>query len=74
MADKSQPTPDARILRISARPEQGFRRCGVLHPAEAVDHPISRFSKEEIARLKNEPKLVVVEMDAPPASVEPTKE
>lgn len=37
----------------------GFRRCGVSHPAEAVQYPDDRFSKEDLATLKAEPMLIV---------------
>lgn len=45
-------------LRITSRRE-GFRRCGVAHPAHPVDHPDGRWSEEEIARLEAEPMLRV---------------
>lgn len=55
-------------LRITAR-RDGFRRAGIEHPATAVDHPVSGLSKAQIAQLKAEPGLVVVEVeiDAPDA-------
>jgi hypothetical protein len=37
----------------------GFRRCSVSHPAEAVQYPDDRFSKEDLATLKAEPMLIV---------------
>lgn len=49
-------------LRITAR-RDGFRRAGIDHPATPVDHPLTRFSKAQIAQLKNEPALVVVEVE-----------
>lgn len=50
------------VLRITAKPRKGFRRCGVHHPAEAVDHPEGRFSAAEIEVLKAEPNLVVEDL------------
>jgi hypothetical protein len=49
-------------LRITAKPRKGFRRCGLHHPAAAVDHPEGRFSETEIALLKAEPNLVVEDL------------
>lgn len=54
-------TPDP-ALRVTAKPRQGFRRCGVHHPATPVDHPEGRFSKAEIDLLKAEPNLIVEEL------------
>ncbi|QDG74450.1 HI1506-related protein [Labrenzia sp. PHM005] len=49
-------------LRITAKPSGGFRRCGVHHPAEQVDHPEGRFSAAQIRTLKSEANLVVHEL------------
>ncbi|MBO9419158.1 hypothetical protein J7481_06600 [Labrenzia sp. R4_2] len=51
-----RPTP---VLRITAKPKDGFRRCGVHHPAEPVEYGDGRFSDGQIAVLKAEPNLVV---------------
>lgn len=48
------------MIRIASKKE-GFRRCGVEHPAAAKDYPDDRFSKKELEILKAEPMLVVVE-------------
>ena len=56
-----------KVLRITARPEKGFRRCGVHHPPSPVDHPIDRFGKDERKILEADPNLVVVEADVPDA-------
>lgn len=45
-------------VRISAK-RDGFRRCGIAHSAEPVDHPDDRFSAAELERLQAEPMLVV---------------
>ncbi|SMF86151.1 hypothetical protein SAMN06265365_1851, partial [Tistlia consotensis] len=37
-------------VRITARPP-GFRRAGLAHPAEAVEHPAERFTPEQLAQL-----------------------
>lgn len=52
-----------QILRITSK-RAGFRRGGLAHPAEAVDHARSRFTEEQIAELKAEPMLVVEEISA----------
>lgn len=50
-------------VTITAK-KDGFRRCGVGHPATAVEHPDGRFSAAELALLKAEPMLVVHETAA----------
>lgn len=47
-------------IRITSKKE-GFRRCGVSHPASPVEFPDGRFSEEELKTLKAEPILVVEE-------------
>jgi hypothetical protein len=49
------------MIRITAL-KDGFRRCGVSHPATATDHADDRFSKKELAELKAEPMLMVEEI------------
>lgn len=44
--------------------QHNFRRCGMAHPAEAVDYPDDRFTKEELAILKAEPMLIVERVEA----------
>lgn len=51
-------------LRISARID-GFRRCGRAWPGSGVTVAKRDFSDDDIARLKAEPELVVVEVEAP---------
>ncbi len=51
-------------VRIVAR-RDGFRRCGIAHPAQPVEHPAGRFSAAELARLLAEPMLEVVVLDDP---------
>lgn len=46
------------IVRISAL-QEGFRRCGIAHSVQPVDHPVERFSEAELARLLDEPLLKV---------------
>lgn len=46
------------MIRITSR-KDGFRRCGVVHPATPVEHSDDRFTEEELKRLMEEPMLVV---------------
>lgn len=43
--------------------KNGFRRCGVAHPAEKTEYPNDFFTAEQIEELHNEPMLVVLEGD-----------
>ena len=54
----------SKILRISARRE-GFRRAGIAHTVAPADHPLDTLTAKQIAALKAEPMLLVVELDAP---------
>lgn len=47
-------------IRITSK-RDGFRRCGISHPASPAEYPDEQFSKEEIKVLKAEPILVVEE-------------
>ncbi|MFZ5774030.1 MAG: HI1506-related protein [Thermodesulfobacteriota bacterium] len=49
------------MLRITSR-KDGFRRCGVAHPATPTEYPADRFTEEEVESLKAEPMLVVEEL------------
>lgn len=44
--------------------KDGFRRCGVAHPAVPVSHPDDRFTAEELAALQAEPMLIVIVAEA----------
>ena len=54
-----------KVLRVTTRPAGGFRRCGTYHPAAPVDHPAGTFSAKQVAILKAEPNLIVVEVEIP---------
>lgn len=45
----------------------GFRRCGLAHPARPVEHADGAFTEEQLEILKAEPMLVVQETVAAPA-------
>lgn len=57
----------SKILRITAK-RDGYRRCGVGHPGEAVDHALDVFNAKQIEILKADSMLVVQEMDADAAA------
>lgn len=46
------------MIRIRSK-QEGFRRCGVAHPAEWTEYPDDRFSAEELEVLMAEPMLQV---------------
>ncbi len=50
--------------------KDGFRRCGVAHPASATDYPDGFFTPEQIKALHDEPMLVVLEAEE--AEAEPS--
>jgi hypothetical protein len=52
------------IIRITSQ-RDGFRRCGIAHPATPTDHPADRFTPEELARLQAEPMLRVELIEEP---------
>jgi len=45
-------------IRITAK-KDGFRRCGIAHPAIATEYPVDQFSKKDLVALQAEPMLVV---------------
>jgi hypothetical protein len=49
-------------IRVAAK-VAGFCRAGRAWSAEAVDVPVSDFAKEQLAQLRGEPKLVVVDIE-----------
>ncbi|MEW6378600.1 MAG: HI1506-related protein [bacterium] len=57
------------MLRIVSKKE-GFCRCGVRHSEKPVDYPDGRFTDEQVARLKADPMLIVLEIPAQVSSQE----
>jgi hypothetical protein len=47
------------MIRITAKPEKGFHRCGMFHPSGTNEYPDDAFTPEQLEILKNEPMLVV---------------
>jgi hypothetical protein len=52
------------MIEIKSK-QDGFRRCGVAHTKEPVEHADDKFSKEEIAILKADPMLIVKHAEDP---------
>lgn len=46
------------MIRITSKTD-GFRRGGIAHSATPTDYPDDRFSEEELKILKDEPELIV---------------
>ena len=46
------------MIKITSKKE-GFRRCGIAHPAKATEYENNKFTKTQLAALKKEPMLVV---------------
>jgi hypothetical protein len=51
-----------KVLRISAR-RDGYRRAGIAHFKQAVDHPIEAFSSAQFDQLFGDPNLLVAIVD-----------
>lgn len=49
-------------VRIAARPKNGFRRAGVHHPPEPVDHPAGRFTIAQVDAMRADPNLSVMDI------------
>lgn len=47
------------MILISAKPSNGFWRCGVFHPSDQVEHSDDAFTPEQLVILKEEPLLSV---------------
>ena len=60
------------MIKITSK-KDGFRRCGMAHSKEPVEHSDDWFSEEDLEILKAEPMLIVetAEEMTPP---EPTEE
>lgn len=54
------------MIRITSK-QNGFIRCGVVHPWGTMNYPDGTFSENELEVLKREPKLKVeiIEDDPP---------
>ena len=53
-----------KVVRVISTVD-GFRRAGLSHPAQAVDHPAKDITPGQLVALKAEPKLIVQELDVP---------
>ena len=54
-------------ILISAKPTNGFYRCGNFHPTEQIEHADDAFTAEQLEILKAEPLLSVFITDNKPA-------
>ena len=54
--------------------KDGFRRCGIAHPAAETTYPDDRFTIAELADLQAEPMLIVATAEDKPASPPPVME
>ena len=52
------------MIRIQSK-KQGFRRCGIAHPEAPTDYKDDFFSEKQLAQLKAEPMLIVLEVPNP---------
>lgn len=48
----------APVIRITSK-VAGFRRGGIAHPAQAIDHPIRSMSPDQLEKFLGEPNLTV---------------
>lgn len=57
-----------RVVIVSKR--EGFRRCGVAHSAQPTEYAAGHWSAQQLAVLRREPMLIVVEQpdDGRPAA------
>ena len=55
----------SKILKIKANDKKGFRRAGIRFTTEWVEYPSDKFTPEQVAALKAEEHLSVVEIDKP---------
>lgn len=46
------------MIRITAK-QDGFRRCGIAHPATLTEHADDAFTPEQIDIMSADPALVV---------------
>lgn len=62
MADQKVKTRKVAGLRVSAK-VAGFRRAGRAWGTVPEDVPAAEFTREQIAQLKSDPSLTVVEIE-----------
>ncbi|WP_028319342.1 HI1506-related protein [Desulfobulbus elongatus] len=56
------------MLIITSK-QDGFRRCGVAHPAASTEYPDGAFTPAQIEALRADPMLVVLEAEAAKAEL-----
>lgn len=63
MAAANKPkTTKVKGVRVASK-QEGFRRAGRAWSAEATDVAVSDLTKEQLAQLKSDPMLVVVDIE-----------
>lgn len=55
--------PAGRQIRIVSR-RDGFRRCGIAHPATPTFHDVHGFTLAELDQLRRDPMLIVDVIDS----------
>lgn len=68
--DKAMTNKTPAVI-ISATVSDGFRRCGMFHPARHVTHPAGTFTEEQLRTLLEERMLSVTIMEPMPAQTAP---
>lgn len=58
--------PKAKVKITITAKREGFRRCGVAHGAQPVEHAVDAFTPAEWAQISGDP-MLVVSGDLPPA-------
>lgn len=66
MAAPKKTTPGIRVVATTA----GFRRAGRAWSVEPSDVPLRDLNKEQIAQIRAEPLLAVIDIDIDIASAE----
>ncbi|WP_334128275.1 HI1506-related protein [Sneathiella sp.] len=64
--EATAPDPKGRTPALIIRAvKDGFRRCGMAHPNEDVEHPAGTFTEAQLAALMAEPGLMVTVITDP---------
>ncbi len=58
------------MIRITAK-QDGFRRAGMAHTKEPKEYPDNKFTRDQLKALKEEPMLIVEEIDNQPKAAPP---
>lgn len=61
----------SQTIRITAF-RDGYRRAGMAHSTQPVEHPADRFTAEQLAQLRADQRLLVEEVDQADEPAEPS--